>query len=1113
MDKTAPLGADSSAGEMGQLGADSAARFVSRLRQVHGLGRAAAQYLAQAVRGCPVRDRGFEGPGMGKTRGVFPLPYVLGRRTSEGAADGVLRAGQRRRERHHVRVCGRLNFVVASLNLLYGGAACAEAGFSARCGAAQQSALARLQPRAAGWTFQACREDLETLLHQPVSDYGFDSGLHAAVDTDPDLVKLPKTVAGARLLDLLPGQTADLYADESNIVKGGWREEAAAVVAGRAFWSPPLREPAVRWALIRRLWEAGMLRRLDSLAAEVGLFTVRRSDGLQRLVVDPRQTNAAWEDPASMQLAVGPQLAQAVLRYTQARQRPPRMLKSDLSDYYYNLVTPDWMHKWFGIRGVPEWVLTGGRPEIGGGVVNLGFRVLPMGASHAVLLAQLAHRATLLRAGLPPERELLPAQPLPTTGPIWVLVIDDLVILEDPDGADSGWLDMAMQAYKDASLPVASGKVALDATAALGMERCGNELGAPRVRRQRLTGALLEVASWGRVAPRLLEVLMGHAVWACLFKRLGLSALQSSFHVGSPDSAFRPVAVAPEVRWELITLAALLPLLTVSLDSRVADVVLATDACAAGFGVVEARPEMGLVVEALRYAELRGEHSALDGGRARRPAQADRVLELEPLPGDWAEVKWRTRIARPWRTPPLSQAVAELQAIELAVEFCARNVAHHDAQFLGLVDARSALGALAKGRSSSWQFLRVMRRIAAQSLATGVEFVPRWVSSEQQPADEASRRFERGRRAAGRSARDSGLGMESSASDAGDGPGAGARSARDSGLGLESSACDAGDGPGAGADGVSPGNRRRPLKGARLAPSTVQVYLRAFLAFASWAAEAGMGNPRDCAALDDLLCAYFEHQYEEGRGPSLGAYVLGAVKLLSARTYGALFEARLLHVDWLCTHKVQHWAPLSLPLVLGVACFQFERGATDVGMALLVTFAGLLRISEITRLKVQDVVFPGDVRLFGLKRIVLVLKHTKTGDDASAELRFEWLFPFVAAWVQHRRTKVGAQGLLAPSAQILRSALAESLASLGAPPQFVMHSLRAGGALDLLVRELAPIDEVLRLGRWRRPESARPYLQRLRALAVLDGIPPRLGVWIRALATDPRLALAVRVRF
>ena len=72
---------------------------------------------------------------------------------------------------------------------------------------------------------------------------------------------------------------------------------------------------------------------------------------------------------------------------------------------------------------------------------------------------------------------------------------------------------------------------------------------------------------------------------------------------------------------------------------------------------------------------------------------------------------------------------------------------------------------------------------------------------------------------------------------------------------------------------------------------------------------------------------------------------------------------------------------------------------------------------------------------------------------------------------------------------------------------FVFHSFRAGGALRLLNAD-TPLPEVLRRGRWRRPESARPYLQRLRALCAAAAIPApvlaRGALW----AVDPSALLA-----
>ena len=76
---------------------------------------------------------------------------------------------------------------------------------------------------------------------------------------------------------------------------------------------------------------------------------------------------------------------------------------------------------------------------------------------------------------------------------------------------------------------------------------------------------------------------------------------------------------------------------------------------------------------------------------------------------------------------------------------------------------------------------------------------------------------------------------------------------------------------------------------------------------------------------------------------------------------------------------------------------------------------------------------------------------------------------------------------------------------------FVMHSLRAGGALYLLNLGVGE-GEVLRRGRWRRPESARPYIQRLRALSAYSNVPAALLRRGALLAGAPSLVVAEALR-
>ena len=487
-----------------------------------------------------------------------------------------MRAGERRRAVHRDRVVSKTNLVVGLLNLLFGGQDCMTAALETRAGAAQLSALSRVQGAVKSWNFTADVAEAEALAGQPIVGYAMGEELRSAVDTVPDLVKLPSKVGSARLLDLLPEPLAAVYANEANVVRGGIHSEAAAVLRTKAFMSPPLREETCYLELVKRMWDADMLVLLPHVRERVGLFTVPRPDDLQRLVVDPRPTNEQWSDPPPVHLTSGPLLARQLQRGRRGAtpsSAGPWLSKSDLSDFYYNLRIPAWMSAWFALPRVPGWLV--GLPEREW--VDVGFGVLPMGASHAVALAQEAHCEILRRAGLPENRRLVDGSPLLDDGPFFLVQIDDLVLGatdEEDRAVVEAWLQTALVAYEAAGLPVAAHKVERHATKAIGMELRGGSGGAPRAKRQRLMHALLAVAQWNAAPSRLVESLLGHATYAFMFRRQGLAAFGAVFsHIQAGEDSGRPLAARPlslRYRWELITGAALLPFASVQFAAPVA---------------------------------------------------------------------------------------------------------------------------------------------------------------------------------------------------------------------------------------------------------------------------------------------------------------------------------------------------------------------------------------------------------------------------------------------------------------------------------------------------------------------------------------------------------------
>lgn len=60
-------------------------------------------------------------------------------------------------------------------------------------------------------------------------------------------------------------------------------------------------------------------------------------------------------------------------------------------------------------------------------------------------------------------------------------------------------------------------------------------------------------------------------------------------------------------------------------------------------------------------------------------------------------------------------------------------------RLIALVDNTTTLGAVAKGRSSSWVLNKLCRRISAVSLLSNIAVIGHWVPSTLNPADPASR--------------------------------------------------------------------------------------------------------------------------------------------------------------------------------------------------------------------------------------------------------------------------------------------------------------------------------------------------------------------------------------
>ena len=108
------------------------------------------------------------------------------------------------------------------------------------------------------------------------------------------------------------------------------------------------------------------------------------------------------------------------------------------------------------------------------------------------------------------------------------------------------------------------------------------------------------------------------------------------------------------------------------------------------------------------------------------------------------EGTWSTHLACKWRHPETCITVVEGESViatmkTLAGAWNTTPRAHAPAKVVWALDSSALLGAVSKGRSSSFQLNRICQKIAALTVACSIRVGWLWVDSKSNPADIPSR--------------------------------------------------------------------------------------------------------------------------------------------------------------------------------------------------------------------------------------------------------------------------------------------------------------------------------------------------------------------------------------
>lgn len=606
-------------------------------------------------------------------------------------------------------------------------------------------------------------DDAMHTLHSLPLNSAFSSAATAVVPLIAHRVALPSSLHIVPLVNVLPPEMAARYA-HAPPATGPASTPPSLLRSAADVWTldqtAPLKPARVVGSrseyckLVHRMLQQGMLSFTANPKAVNGVFTVGKDAESDRLIIDAQPANRLFIDSPHVSLPDPSHLVQ--LRVPEGSLM--FVGKSDLSNYYHHLGLPEWMQPYFALPPLTAVELTslGLDPTMNHPMCV----TLPMGFSHAVLLAQSCHEHVVYSSGaLRREDGLLRLSSPDVTSDRAVhgIVIDDFFLFSLNRALACRMFRRVLDAYRAAGFVVKPSKVIEPTDQPVKVIGFMFEHSADNDQTtvSLSADASLELArvtlaslACGQLTGLGLAHLIGRWTWCMLLRRPSLAVLQHCYRY-IEVAGRRRFTIWPSVRRELWMLLGLLPLLHARLDMPTFKHAVATDASELGAGVVcsQVTPEMDRHIWQLCSSRAHATMQTLVNAAANRDESIDEESSpalhraAQHYSAFYAAVvadRWSTIVSSPWRSPEHINAL-ELRAALLSLHWLLSYPSAHSSRVYLLVDSTVALFALWKGRSSSPRLLVILRKISALLLASGTMLLPGWLPSAVNPADRPSR--------------------------------------------------------------------------------------------------------------------------------------------------------------------------------------------------------------------------------------------------------------------------------------------------------------------------------------------------------------------------------------
>lgn len=479
-----------------------------------------------------------------------------------------------------------------------------------------------------------------------------------------------------------------------------------------------------------------------------GLFAVDHKPDSDRIILDRRPFNEIERRLVWARLPHGCLLTQLIV----PRGWSVRGSGDDLSNYFYLLKHQEaWLPrnavgKVFDGAGFEEY---GGTP---GEKYVLTFRVIAMGDLNAVDIAQQVHLEILKDCHCMKEGEVLAFKsPLPASHCFEGLYIDDHVVVQVLPNRknrtrrqkfrDEDIMDASRTKYGQEGIPISAKKAYTKSKkfVAWGTEvdSESGRVGSPILKLRQLCDIIIAYCRLKSASKKLTQQILGLLIHPLMHRRCMMCLLQECFCWVEtlPDKGNTKIPV--KVREELLWVGMCLPLCHTDITWPVSCRIGCSDASLSGGGRAATVTTEPVSSTLFRFAEHRGEHVRLDwasGALAPATEMQQVPVEIEELIQDhsWT-VTESISFRRKQHINILETKMIHHELVD-AVHSCQDGL-----RCLLLVDSRAAAGAWAKGRSSSKQLNRLLRRSLGWQLACRKSLHLVWVRSEANPSDHPSR--------------------------------------------------------------------------------------------------------------------------------------------------------------------------------------------------------------------------------------------------------------------------------------------------------------------------------------------------------------------------------------